>query len=716
MLFYHHTKHNLQIQSAIIKIPLYYSQANFERNFYTMPRFNRLSDAADSARTNNLSFKFGKFDLAFTVSEEYLNKTLKSMWAMGGLPTTLTMEDKSKGGIVKTKMVAECGPTRISLDGVDSQSGRKEIFQDGSAEVLVTIPVLSGTYVSGVYDFDKGKVVYMKRTLGPNDGVIISYVVKLDIGSVASGIDTKGFQLTKEVKDQTDSWSNEMFDPHYLYMNFEDPNIIGSFKIASNAPLDGSTGTEAIKTQDALATSYLNESKKKNSFVFAAIKVAKDKRANSFNLTGATFSIDRKSPHPYQRSLSYLFVTGEEPAPSAVGNFSYSSGDKGGYLTTFHLPARMYYNPRKFIDVIQTSVFNKMKADTKYKNLKNGGDGITFNVVVDDDNTVEGTIKLRLAAGTQDVYMDTRVTTKVPQKFLFINTNADVTYWKEMGYKSTMTLDDKTKSGLKISNFVEVGGSEREGNNMTTGQIVLKAMSFLNLWTAVSQIIQLVNDAEGDAAVDSVSASSNFNMLGHNIVMPGQDKLIFKGFGINPHGVPNIQALYNLKRPLEEESAHRIPDGIVNIRSASSHNYLDGRGARSTGTDKLFLTNRSPAGDTYLQWEIIPYGETFALRSVSSGNYLDGRGPGMTGLHQVALTNRSPDGDTYLQWEVVPYGETFALRSVSSRNYLDGRDPADTGPQVALTNRIPDGDIYLQWEITSAVGIGSETTPAVKRE
>jgi len=93
-----------------------------------------------------------------------------------------------------------------------------------------------------------------------------------------------------------------------------------------------------------------------------------------------------------------------------------------------------------------------------------------------------------------------------------------------------------------------------------------------------------------------------------------------------------------------------FPKGIVNIRSVSSHNYLDGRGPEHTGPT-VYLTNRNPLGDKYLQWEIIPYGETFALRSVSSRNYLDGRGPEHTGP-TVYLTNRNPLGDTYLQWEV----------------------------------------------------------------
>lgn len=151
-----------------------------------------------------------------------------------------------------------------------------------------------------------------------------------------------------------------------------------------------------------------------------------------------------------------------------------------------------------------------------------------------------------------------------------------------------------------------------------------------------------------------------------------------------------------------------LPKGIVNIRSASSHSYLDGRNPEHEGLDTLFLTDRSPVADKYLQWELIPYGKTFAIKSVSSGNYLDGRSystapPGPRG-NGIGLTNRNPHGDNYLQWEIILYDRGIALKSVSSHHFLDGRAAGATGPVVYLTSRDPklDAQPYLLWEITSA--------------
>ena len=146
----------------------------------------------------------------------------------------------------------------------------------------------------------------------------------------------------------------------------------------------------------------------------------------------------------------------------------------------------------------------------------------------------------------------------------------------------------------------------------------------------------------------------------------------------------------------------KFPDGaIVSFGSASSGNYLDGRGEGTIGI-KVGLTNRNPDGDPYLHWKLISIGDRWAIKSVSSGNYLDGRDPHNTGS-KLMLTNRNPIGDVYLQWDIIPYGVIYAIKSASSGNYLDGRNVGSTGNQVGLTNRNPDGDMFLQWNIRKVV-------------
>ena len=53
--------------------------------------------AIDFAKSNELDLNFHEtFDLAFSVSEDYLNKTLKKMWSDGGLPSGFVWEERSK--------------------------------------------------------------------------------------------------------------------------------------------------------------------------------------------------------------------------------------------------------------------------------------------------------------------------------------------------------------------------------------------------------------------------------------------------------------------------------------------------------------------------------------------------------------------------------------------------------------------------------------------
>lgn len=340
-----------------------------------------------------------------------------------------------------------------------------------------------------------------------------------------------------------------MFDPNYLYMNFEDPNIIDSFQIKSDKPLDDASGTNQLMRVKALGTIYLTAQKKANKFVFAAIKVAKDPndKGDSFNLTGATFSVDRQSNKSSERSLSYLFVS-SGPAPSSWNNFSFNKPEEGGYLTNKDFPARMYHNQQNFRNVILQGLSDLIASKPGITNdaINNKAGKITFDFTK-DGTKVTNTITTVLVKGTNTIQLKMRSETKVPQKFLFIDTNADVTFWNEIDYVSSITLDDKTMAGLKFSAFKET--RKADGDNMTDGQKVLKGLSFLNIFTAISQMIQLGDDAEGNNLVDNFDLKKLDVVGTSNIVMPGQGKLIFKGFAFNQKGLPNIQALYNVKRP-----------------------------------------------------------------------------------------------------------------------------------------------------------------------
>jgi len=132
---------------------------------------------------------------------------------------------------------------------------------------------------------------------------------------------------------------------------------------------------------------------------------------------------------------------------------------------------------------------------------------------------------------------------------------------------------------------------------------------------------------------------------------------------------------------------------VYAIKSVSSGRYLDGRSHKD---DNPTLANRSPAGDWWLHWTIVPTNaeNQFALKSVSSGRYLDGR----TKETNPLITNRDPSNDYLLQWtfEKTNGGaNNVAIKSVSSQKYLDGRN-GEIDP--LLTDRDPMDDKFLQWQ------------------
>jgi len=132
---------------------------------------------------------------------------------------------------------------------------------------------------------------------------------------------------------------------------------------------------------------------------------------------------------------------------------------------------------------------------------------------------------------------------------------------------------------------------------------------------------------------------------------------------------------------------------VYAIKSVSSGRYLDGRSHKD---DNPTLANRSPAGDWWLHWTIVPTNaeNQFALKSVSSGRYLNGRNQETNPL----ITNRDPSNDYFLQWtfEKTNGGaNNVAIKSVSSQKYLDGRN-GEIDP--LLTNRNPMDDKFLQWQ------------------
>jgi len=238
-----------------------------------------------------------------------------------------------------------------------------------------------------------------------------------------------------------------------------------------------------------------------------------------------------------------LFVS-SGVAPSSYQRFSFNKPEEGGYLTNKDFPARMYHNPQNFRNVIlkghSKSVASKPGITNVVINDKAGN--ITFDFTKDGTKTTN-TILAVLVKGTNTIRLQLRSEAKVHESFFFIPTS-DVTVWNETDYVSSITLDDKTMAGLKFSDYKVT--RKAHGDNMSFGQKLGDVLeNVFNPFGAINDILESIFKISEDTETKNLLAG----MVGNGIVMPGQDKVIFKGFAFNQKGLPNIQALYNVKRP-----------------------------------------------------------------------------------------------------------------------------------------------------------------------
>ena len=143
--------------------------------------------------------------------------------------------------------------------------------------------------------------------------------------------------------------------------------------------------------------------------------------------------------------------------------------------------------------------------------------------------------------------------------------------------------------------------------------------------------------------------------------------------------------------------------GRVGIRNISSDKCLDGR---APGYDEVFITGSNPYQYAALRWKIEKVEGNYALRSIGSNKYLDGRTSKYAGKNGALLvTDRTPMGDSCLQWKIEKVGSTgyYSLLSLSSDCYVDGRNAGYSGNQVWLSPSTTDPSTHVpfQWKIYS---------------
>ena len=133
----------------------------------------------------------------------------------------------------------------------------------------------------------------------------------------------------------------------------------------------------------------------------------------------------------------------------------------------------------------------------------------------------------------------------------------------------------------------------------------------------------------------------------------------------NTFEVVHGTAFYHFTRVKKETDSGS--NQIVTLESVSSCNFIDGMRPEHTGL-KVFLAKRClERSGKLLCWGLIPAVDgSFNIKSVSSHSYLDGRDPPNHLGVRVMFTNVdkssaeiNPITSKYFQWNLVSCGNTF---------------------------------------------------------
>ena len=230
-----------------------------------------------------------------------------------------------------------------------------------------------------------------------------------------------------------------------------------------------------------------------------------------------------------------------------------------------------------------------------------------------------------------------------------------------------------------ISIFIVIQQPDKSGNMRFFLQFLIAAVKFCALLATLSFAAHYISKNSIMKEVIKNISKTDLSLVG------------------NP-GNPNKTDLSLVGNPGTGKSTIQ-KSTVYAIRSCSSDHYLDGR---KPEYKQVYLTNRNPKGDAYLNWTFEEVDGNFAIKSVSSRKYLDGRNKDYAKRDgAVWVTDRNPKGDKYLQWKLEPVaGGNYAIKSVSSGLYLNGRNRDYGGNQIWLTRGNPKEDKHLQWSKT----------------
>jgi len=115
-------------------------------------------------------------------------------------------------------------------------------------------------------------------------------------------------------------------------------------------------------------------------------------------------------------------------------------------------------------------------------------------------------------------------------------------------------------------------------------------------------------------------------------------------------------------KEIKEENAEHIKSGVIDLSNIDKfeenetteqdeHNSIPTNKRESKRNSKY--TNKLTHNKQANMLDKIDVNVRYAIKSVSSSNYLDGRNPEHIGGDMLFLTNRQPEGDKYLQWQIV---------------------------------------------------------------
>ena len=343
---------------------------------------------------------FQTYDMVVSIPQDTINAQLNHLVRIGTIRPELILVQTIKNG----KYVYEVLDSASAIP-VDDSGKPKDAYIDG--EILPQVAITeSGSNITFILKFLNG-TAYLWEGQGPlkkkkkfdMTGWQYGIDVDLDLTEIAKDDIGKNVAVPKNVKDQLQHFSDNMFTINHLFMDFESTDLLKFNPTHSNAGSAGDVGLQYLVT---FMQFYLeNLIKSGNPYILGYSLTTTPETQypknqiipDSLRPVGTTYTMYYDPVHPKISNLNFVLATqgGHKGILGSPGNF-----DSNWIQPDEQIDAKMIYSHtvlledlylKPFFNQLQQNIYNKIKdhidvgIGNSYQNAKSSTpSGFSFNV------------------------------------------------------------------------------------------------------------------------------------------------------------------------------------------------------------------------------------------------------------------------------------------------------------------------------------------------